>query len=493
MTSALGHNPTRTLQTRLGLIRANAVFLPAVIGLLAFVVSAISIDVASLWFDEAATVGAATRTLPELVSLLRVLDAVHGLYYLLIYGVFELVGYTPLTLRLPSALAVGVCAAGVVVLARLVSGERVALIAGLVFCVLPRVTWMGSEGRSYAFTAAAAVWLTVSFVVATREKGRARWIVYGVIAWISVVLFIYLALVIAVHGIAVVASKSRRSLRNWGLAAGFALIGASPVIVYSARERAQVDWLRPPTIGAFEDVVRDQWFMPSWPLAIVAWMLVGFAVFYLARERDASLMLLLGPLALPPLVFIVVSFFIPLYNPRYFSYGAPLVAVLIAIGITRVPWRPVKIVAVVAIVALAVPVYLGQRSPTGKGTSWAQLADRVAAERADDPAGSVTAFIFGTYTYTTARVVATAYAAPFTDAIDVTFLEGAGPAADLFDNQLPLGESLDRLKPADVAYLLTTDLTADYVVERNLLLMGNWRSTDVWIYTEFRVERWVRD
>ena len=33
--------------------------------------------------------------------------------------------------------------------------------AGLVFAILPRTTWAGIEARSYAFSALAAVWLTV--------------------------------------------------------------------------------------------------------------------------------------------------------------------------------------------------------------------------------------------------------------------------------------------------------------------------------------------
>ena len=55
-------------------------------------------------------------------------------------------------------------------LTRRLSTASAALAAGLVFAVLPRVTWMGIEGRSYAMTAAVAVWLTVLFVSLLRRR-----------------------------------------------------------------------------------------------------------------------------------------------------------------------------------------------------------------------------------------------------------------------------------------------------------------------------------
>ena len=40
----------------------------------------------SLWFDEAATISAATRSVPELWQMVHNIDAVHGPYYLLMHG-----------------------------------------------------------------------------------------------------------------------------------------------------------------------------------------------------------------------------------------------------------------------------------------------------------------------------------------------------------------------------------------------------------------------
>jgi len=94
----------------------------------------------SFWYDEAATISAATRPVPDLWRMLANIDAVHGFYYLIMHGWFAVFPATEFLSRLSSALAVGVAGAGVVVLGRQLSTRPVAVTAGLLFAVLPRVT-----------------------------------------------------------------------------------------------------------------------------------------------------------------------------------------------------------------------------------------------------------------------------------------------------------------------------------------------------------------
>lgn len=69
----------------------------------------------------------------------------HGLYYLLMHGWFTVFPTTEFAARLSSALAVGAAAAQVVLLGRQLSGRTVAVTAGVLFAVLPRVTWAGAK------------------------------------------------------------------------------------------------------------------------------------------------------------------------------------------------------------------------------------------------------------------------------------------------------------------------------------------------------------
>src|SRR6516225_9329790 len=133
-------------------------FDPWAIAVLAAVISGAWASRPSLWFDEGATISAsASRTLPELWKLLGHIDAVHGLYYLLMHGWFAIFPPTEFWSRFPSSLAVGGAAAGVVVFTRQFalqasggSGRATAVCAGIVFAILPRVTWAGIEARSSA-------------------------------------------------------------------------------------------------------------------------------------------------------------------------------------------------------------------------------------------------------------------------------------------------------------------------------------------------------
>ena len=84
----------------------------------------------SLWFDEAATISAGTRSVPELWRMVHNIDAVHGLYYLLMHGWYAVFPATEFFSRLSSALAVGAAAAGVVVLGKQISTRTVAVTSG---------------------------------------------------------------------------------------------------------------------------------------------------------------------------------------------------------------------------------------------------------------------------------------------------------------------------------------------------------------------------
>lgn len=117
--------------------RPGAVTDPMLAAVGAMAVSAIWINRPSLWYDEAATISAASRPLPELWALVQNIDAVHGLYYLLMHGWLLLAAPSETFLRLSSVVAVGLAAAGVVVLGKQLSTRAVALTAAAVFAILP--------------------------------------------------------------------------------------------------------------------------------------------------------------------------------------------------------------------------------------------------------------------------------------------------------------------------------------------------------------------
>jgi mannosyltransferase len=204
------------------------------IGGAATVVSMIGSGTASLWGDEAASVLSAERSVPSLIDMVQRVDAVHGLYYLGLHFWILLAGPSPFAVRAPSAVAVGLCVAGVVVLGTLLRGRRFGVFAGLLCAVLPRLTDVGSEARSYAFSAAIATWLTVVLVLILRSRApRARlWVAYGALLAIGTWLFLYLALIAVAHLAVLLLPPGRgRLVRSWSIAVGSGLVAASPLLL----------------------------------------------------------------------------------------------------------------------------------------------------------------------------------------------------------------------------------------------------------------------
>ncbi|MGW7758570.1 hypothetical protein ACWGK6_45035 [Streptomyces violaceusniger] len=121
------------------------------------------LDRGTMWRDESATYQMATRTLPQIRDALGTVDAVHGLYYLLMHPLLAL-HPSEVTMRLPSVLAAVAATALVAALGCRLARPRVGLWAGLLYATTPVVTHYAQEGRSYALVAACAAWATYLLV-----------------------------------------------------------------------------------------------------------------------------------------------------------------------------------------------------------------------------------------------------------------------------------------------------------------------------------------
>ncbi|WP_159084977.1 glycosyltransferase family 39 protein [Planctomonas deserti] len=460
--------------------------------------------VPSIWYDEAATITATTRSWPELWRMLGTVDAVHGLYYLLMHAWIDAVGYTPFTLRLPSAVVTGVAAGCLVALARRVATRNVALVAGLAFCLFPRVTWMGAEGRSYALSVALAVCLTLVLASACRRAGENRrtralwWSAYGLLAIASVTVFIYLALLVVGHGVtllwAAVSARGERargtgrradalrSLVGWAAAAAVAGLVCLPLAAAIIAQSGQVSWIDPIGAHSFHSVFLTQLFLGNPWFATAAWSLAALGAIVLALGRRgpspaASLAVTPSPFAptlaqlavpwavVPPLGLVAMSVLMdPLYSPRYLTFTAPGVALVLAVGaVTVARGRRVALV-IVLLAALSAPTFVAQRQPEAKQrSSWAEVARIVAAERsatAAEAPGTREAVIYGPlrkHPTATSRVISYAYPDAFEGLEDFTLETPAGETGRLWEERHRVRDRLDELEGVDVVWLVTSD------------------------------------
>ncbi|KTR02501.1 glycosyltransferase family 39 protein [Curtobacterium luteum] len=452
---------------------------PVLVGVLAALVSAIGSWVPSAWADEAATMSAARRSLPELWRMVHHIDAVHGLYYAALHLWFTVVPYSPFTLRLPSALAVGVAAAFTVVLGDRLAGRWTGIVAGLVFAVLPRVTWAGTEGRSYAATAVVSVVLTLVLVVAVRRTVQRRgrpwvwWVLYGVLVLLSGLLFVYGVLVVAAHAVTLLLWVLRRRgpggrgshLRAalwWLVPTTTAALLLLPFVRLASGETGAQLFSLPelhwgPLLRTL--VFTVQFFMSGTVLAWVGWALVvvgavGTVVVPRLRARVPAVEVTLPVIVLPPVVVIAATMLThPLYNARYFTFATPFVALAIALGLTLVPWRVVSALGLAVIVVLAQPQWHIQRLPAAKDSStWAQAAADLTRLRAAEPRGTRDAVYYGPlplHVNRTTEFVAAAYPEAFAGMRDLTLERSAVDIGQLWAQRRSATDPLPDLSGVD--------------------------------------------
>ncbi|MFG1934241.1 hypothetical protein ACGFK1_26895 [Mycobacterium sp. NPDC048908] len=362
-------------------------FDPVVVAVFAIAVSAAGAARPSLWFDEAATISASTRSVPELWGLLHNIDAVHGLYYFAMHGWFALFPSTEFWSRLSSSVAVGVAAAGVVVAGKQFSTRTVAVCAGVAFALLPRVTWAGIEARSYALTAAAAVWLTVLLIALVRRDTRALWPLYTLAVVVATVLNVFMVLMVLVHAVAVaVAANNRATVVRWAVAAVAAVLAVVPFLAFCRSQIAQVRWISPIQGGTFAEIVQEQYFDHSVGFAVLAG-LVLISPLIVRRPWESGnkqlAAIAVAWMVLPTTVLVLYSVVAqPIYYPRYLCYTTPAMALLLSVCMVALVRTRERVTAVLAAFALAAtPNYLvAQRGPYAKeGMDFSQVADAITA------------------------------------------------------------------------------------------------------------------
>jgi mannosyltransferase len=360
---------------------------PVAVAVLAVAVSAAGASRPSLWRDEAATISASTRPLPELWELLANRDAVHGLYYLIMHGWFALFPATEFWSRLSSSLTVGLAAVGVVVLGKQLSTRAVAVTSGILFTILPRTTWVGIDARPYALSMVAGVWLTVLCVVAARRNRAWLWAAYSLSLIAATVLAAYILLIIAAHAAVVAAmSGSRRTMSGWAVAVSVAAAMVTPFLLFTQTQTAQVEWIPPVSASTVAEIAQQQYFDNAYALAFTA-LTVAVVIAAARRWRRVGVMadsprwlVIIATLwmAAPTATLLLYSVVRqPIYNPRYLSFTAPAIALLIGLCVVAVGRSRARIaLLLVLFTAAAAPSYLMQRGPYAKsGDDYSQVAD----------------------------------------------------------------------------------------------------------------------
>ncbi|MFE6890178.1 hypothetical protein [Streptomyces sp. NPDC057694] len=332
-----------SLITHPGPARARALAV-AVPGAVALVLGLWGLDRGTMWRDEAATVMAASRTLPQLWQLLGTIDAVHGLYYLLMHFLLPLYPGEVL-LRLPSVCGAAAAASLVAAVGTRLVRPRTGLWAGLLYAVAPFTQYYAQEGRSYALVAAGAAAATLLCVRAVREPSGRAWTAYAAAVALTAWLHEFAILVIPAHAVTLAVTRvPRRVWRGWGGAAAAATVSLLPLALVTRGQSAQVGWIRRPGRADAEALLRmaagGHGLLYAATLALIA-VAVSRPPARAAKGAPGLVGTALPLALLPPLILLALSQWHPLYAPRYAFFAFAGVPLLVAAGaealVSRVP------------------------------------------------------------------------------------------------------------------------------------------------------------
>jgi mannosyltransferase len=443
-----------------------AVLDPLIVGALGAAASLAGAGRPSFWYDEAATISASySRSLGQLWQMLSNVDAVHGLYYLIMHGWFQIFPPTEFWSRAPSGLAVGGAAAGVVVLGKQFSSRTVAVSSGILCAILPRATWAGIEARPYALSMMAAVWVTVLLVHATRRDNALVWLSYGIALAASILLDLYLVLLLLAHiAFLCLYRRSRTVLVRFAIASVLAGCAVAPFVVEAIGQAHQIIWIAPIGRRTIEDVAVQQYFDRSPPFTIVSALVVAAAIVLwlctsaqLVQADRQLLTLAIGWIVIPTALILIWSALVhPVYTPRYLCFTAPAMALVLGVCIGALAVAPWVAVAIVSVFALAAgPNYLlAQRDPYAKyGMDYSQVADLIAAKAAPGDCLLVNDTV--TFMPAPMRPLLAARPDAYRKLVDLSLWQRATDRNDVFDTNLIPEASAGPLSDCRVVWIIT--------------------------------------
>jgi mannosyltransferase len=324
----------------------------------------------SMGNDEVATRWAALLPLRELAHLLGNVDAVHGLYYLLMHGWVAL-GSSPVVLRIPSVIAMAVAAALMVIIGRRLTGSGWAgLFAGLIMVLTPSISFYAQTARSYAMVFACVLGSTLALLHAMEAEAAGRpsrrwWLVYAGLITLGGYLNEMSLLVLAAHAVTVLLARyGQPAVERWLWAAGGGVALVVPLVLLSIKEQAALGWVTPPGLTDLRVLVQDYFGVET----VAAGLLVTCAVVALLpprgtwrwlparagqagaapagaepepawwRSGGVSLPSVAAPLlVLPAAILMIESILLhPVYVDRYVLYGEAGAALLAGGGLCRI-------------------------------------------------------------------------------------------------------------------------------------------------------------
>lgn len=443
---------------------------------LAGIVAFWGMTVPQFWFDETATISAVERPLNSLGRMLTDVDAVHGLYYFVMYPWAGVFGTSELAMRAPSAIALMITALalsriGMSYASRYLPGRTVfvGLLIAVLGAVLPGLTWAGQEARGYAMAAMSVTVAWLCFERYARTRNGLLLVAFGLSMAAATGFSLYCIFMLPVFFI--------RTFR-WGWTAithvlitcALVCMSCLPLAYIGMTQSDQVSWIDLSVGDVVRSMAETVFFisprnlngdyaglvmsLAPWLAALTAVILV--AGFVLSRARGImawTFCLVYFPFAVVLAAQVMGRQF---FQERYLTFTAPALILLIALAVASIPWRIVGIVVTAVFAALSFPSLLAQNGEYAKDDRYGTASEE--AQRADT-------VIFLNPQH---RGIFIAYPPDHEIADPMLEMDAAG-SATLWGNNIPLEMAGELRETGSVAVVSYHGDLAFPMVEENLL------------------------
>lgn len=316
-----------------------------------------------LWWDELSTIDIARRPFSGIFATAGHVDAVHTLYYLFMHVWITAFGSSPLSVRMPSVLAMCGATACTWAIAERLFDRRIALVSSMIFSLIPGVARYAEEARSYGFVVFGAAAAFLVLLRTLEQPSARRWRIYGAMLALTGALNLIALLAVVGHTMTVLnraraesddpATRRREYLKPFAIAVGIALVIDLPVILGGALEAdSQLGDLNRATVSDLVSMWKD--IGSSAPFSLL--VLLALPLLLLHRKHGPELAVLAS--ATFPVVALwfvsVVGFGFDSFA-RYLLFVLPFWAIAIAVAVDRLwPNRRAALIAIVVVTAAAV-------------------------------------------------------------------------------------------------------------------------------------------
>jgi mannosyltransferase len=296
----------------------------------------------SLWLDEGMSLAFAQLDLRTLFEAAHHRDAAEFAYYAFLHEWVSLVGTRAELLRLPSALAAIAVIPLTYLVAKELLGTRTALIAS--FLVAPSffIVNLAEQARPYTPALFFCVLATYCFLKLLQKPTIPRLLAYGAAAVLAIALHAFAGLMIVAHiaSVQLLADDVRRV--RLLLFAAYAVVGLALLplaVLLKSVGMHQIDWIAKPhlaDLGRLFGHFIDRADKPS-----RAFVMVGAPCFLAVIAASGAERRRVGALIvwaiLPILIAFALSFWKPMFEPRYLFVSVVPLFILMARGLAAIP------------------------------------------------------------------------------------------------------------------------------------------------------------